>query len=60
MGQQQSQALTWGSDTDQLSKTARGELINRQDRKVARKCLMKIHCESTDISVATTAKQARY
>jgi len=25
MGQQQSQALTWGSDTDQLSKTARGE-----------------------------------
>jgi hypothetical protein len=46
------------SDPDQLVKTARRELINRQGRKVARECLMKIHSASTYIPVAiTTARE---
>ena len=43
-----------GSDPDQLVKTARRKLNNRQDRKAARECLMKIHSARTNISVAIT------
>ena len=60
MEHKQSQAITWGSDPDQSVKTARRKLINRQGRKVARECLMKIHSASKDISVATTTEQVRY